>query len=414
MASISFVSADGTENTYHLDKSRPLQIGRDPGNDVVLRDPRVSRQHAEVVFDRGFFVIRDLGSSNGTHVNGKKVQVAPLTSNIELRLGNSVGRFIDSPTELDPSNTLSVDLFKATAADEESEEVERRERESLQKKVRLPDLGTPPDDEGPFPEGGPPSTTGDRGRAGWESVRDREATFLHSRYLIDVSPGFDDPSVVRDERGNGLLYYRRPANVVGLIAGFVSALVLVGGLASAAFLAAGTDYLAALLAVIVTLAFSAIILLLVPRRNQLQLHRDQAGAQVALMLWQESQFSFPVLRFSLRAADGHAISLFSRGPGSAAGRRRWRIEDPDSGTLLGCAVESPLVAAVLRKLLGSFFGLVRTDFRLVMEGEEVGWIARRSRGLERHTLDLTSDPLFILDRRTAIGLAVLIDGIERK
>jgi hypothetical protein len=49
-----------------------------------------------------------------------------------------------------------------------------------------------------------------------------------------------------------------------------------------------------------------------------------------------------------------------------------------------------------------------------MEGEEVGWIARRSRGLERHTLDLTSDPLFILDRRTAIGLAVLIDGIERK
>ena len=102
MAKIFFVGLDGTEKSYRLQTHRPFTVGRDPGNDIILRDPKVSRHHAEIVFERGFFVLHDLSSANGTYVHGKRVRVAPLTHGAKLRLGNSYGRFSEElPTEAD-------------------------------------------------------------------------------------------------------------------------------------------------------------------------------------------------------------------------------------------------------------------------------------------------------------------------
>jgi pSer/pThr/pTyr-binding forkhead associated (FHA) protein len=102
MAKIFFVGLDGTEKSYRLQTHRPFTVGRDPGNDIILRDPKVSRHHAEIVFERGFFVLHDLASANGTYINGKRVRVAPLTHGGKLRMGNSYGRFSEElPTEAD-------------------------------------------------------------------------------------------------------------------------------------------------------------------------------------------------------------------------------------------------------------------------------------------------------------------------
>src|SRR5215470_6369165 len=102
MARIFFVGLDGTEKSYRLQTHRPFTVGRDPGNDIILRDPKVSRHHAEIVFERGFFVLHDLASANGTYVNGKRVRVAPLTHGAKLRMGNTYGRFSEElPTESD-------------------------------------------------------------------------------------------------------------------------------------------------------------------------------------------------------------------------------------------------------------------------------------------------------------------------
>ncbi|MEO1236441.1 MAG: FHA domain-containing protein [Planctomycetota bacterium] len=59
--------------TYHLDGRRPQVIGRRSG-DVTLTDSRVSRRHAEVSVQNGVWVVRDLDSSNGTWVNGDRVE----------------------------------------------------------------------------------------------------------------------------------------------------------------------------------------------------------------------------------------------------------------------------------------------------------------------------------------------------
>lgn len=102
MAKLFFVGLDGTEKSYRLQTHRPFTLGRDPGNDIILRDPKVSRHHAEIVFERGFFVLHDLASANGSYVNGKRIRVAPLTHGASLRLGNSEGRFSEElPTEND-------------------------------------------------------------------------------------------------------------------------------------------------------------------------------------------------------------------------------------------------------------------------------------------------------------------------
>ena len=70
-------------------------IGGAPGNDLVLEDSTVSRSHCEIdVLPEGY-KIRDLGSTNGTVVQGIKVTEAFLTHGTEIRLGNI--RFVFCP-----------------------------------------------------------------------------------------------------------------------------------------------------------------------------------------------------------------------------------------------------------------------------------------------------------------------------
>jgi pSer/pThr/pTyr-binding forkhead associated (FHA) protein len=112
MAKIFFVGLDGTEKSYRLQTHRPFTLGRDPGNDIILRDPKVSRHHAEIVFERGFFVLHDLASANGTYVNGKRIRVAPLTHGARLRMGNTYGRFSEElPTEQEAAPPVGAEPF---------------------------------------------------------------------------------------------------------------------------------------------------------------------------------------------------------------------------------------------------------------------------------------------------------------
>jgi hypothetical protein len=64
----------------------PFVIGRDISSDIRLSDERVSRTHAAVWAESGFWRVRDLGSSNGTWLDGKRVSVSTLPANCSLRL----------------------------------------------------------------------------------------------------------------------------------------------------------------------------------------------------------------------------------------------------------------------------------------------------------------------------------------
>ena len=74
----------GDERREFFDEQEIL-VGRIPGNDLVLRAGNVSRQHARFVYRDERLIVSDLGSANGTYVNGRRIRHATI-----LRDGDEV------------------------------------------------------------------------------------------------------------------------------------------------------------------------------------------------------------------------------------------------------------------------------------------------------------------------------------
>jgi len=70
-----------------------IMIGRSPTSDLVLDDPFVSQTHARVVPRGQLHFVEDLGSTNGTFVNGREVVEAQLTLDTEVRVGETIFRY---------------------------------------------------------------------------------------------------------------------------------------------------------------------------------------------------------------------------------------------------------------------------------------------------------------------------------
>ncbi|MDY0058937.1 MAG: FHA domain-containing protein [Myxococcota bacterium] len=68
-------------------KSRSITLGREVSCDVVLSDIKASRQHCEITFLAGAFSLKDLGSGNGTKVDGEKVTKIQLRNGMVIAIG---------------------------------------------------------------------------------------------------------------------------------------------------------------------------------------------------------------------------------------------------------------------------------------------------------------------------------------
>ena len=64
-----------------------IDIGRDSTNEIVINDAEISRRHARLTFQGGKYVLEDLGSTNGTFVNGRRVRKAALVAGDKLKVG---------------------------------------------------------------------------------------------------------------------------------------------------------------------------------------------------------------------------------------------------------------------------------------------------------------------------------------
>lgn len=68
----------------HVIKGREATIGREPTNDICIRDPLVSKHHARIIISNHSVTLFDLGSANKTRVNGQVVTQATLRYGDEL------------------------------------------------------------------------------------------------------------------------------------------------------------------------------------------------------------------------------------------------------------------------------------------------------------------------------------------
>jgi sigma-B regulation protein RsbU (phosphoserine phosphatase) len=84
----------------------PYTVGRKVDRDLVIADPRVSREHASIVAENGEFFVVDLGSKHGTFVNGEKVDRHKLQRNDRLEFGaRDVAYLIFHPLHPTSTNT---------------------------------------------------------------------------------------------------------------------------------------------------------------------------------------------------------------------------------------------------------------------------------------------------------------------
>lgn len=89
--SLVLISDDQDVKTLSIE--RRIRIGRQSDNDLVITDPGVSRHHAEVINHNGTCTLHDLGSTNGTYVNGSVVSEHALRDGDRISLGSTVVEF---------------------------------------------------------------------------------------------------------------------------------------------------------------------------------------------------------------------------------------------------------------------------------------------------------------------------------
>ena len=99
---------------FDLDKD-VLSLGREVGNELVIEDPQISRRHARLTRQGNSYLLEDLGSTNGTFVNGSRVTTPVLLANGDLiGLADTVVLAVQLPVIMDTDATF---VGHATDAD---------------------------------------------------------------------------------------------------------------------------------------------------------------------------------------------------------------------------------------------------------------------------------------------------------
>src|SRR5208283_199978 len=117
----SFFVIQGADQGKRFEfKSSPVALGRDNSNAIRLHDTEVSRRHAELRQDDDTYRVVDLGSANGTYVNGQLIDQAPLHSGDRLQIGQTVLLYHDQTNSPKRDLTARVDLLSRSGDDDRS------------------------------------------------------------------------------------------------------------------------------------------------------------------------------------------------------------------------------------------------------------------------------------------------------
>lgn len=103
------IDVDGKR--HPLSKARTV-IGRGSDADITIADAGSSRRHVEILWDGERAMMRDLGSTNGTKVDGVKVREAPLTSDTVITIGRTDLVFRIVPVAARPRSTGGDDATR--------------------------------------------------------------------------------------------------------------------------------------------------------------------------------------------------------------------------------------------------------------------------------------------------------------
>jgi pSer/pThr/pTyr-binding forkhead associated (FHA) protein len=139
---LRFISGKYQGGEYPLGEGQEIVVGRSSELDMVLVEEMVSRKHARIALSGGVISIEDLGSTNGTFVNGEKVERGTLKEGDRVLIGTNILKVIAIAEDGDQQLDLkAVAAGRVTARQKMSRagEEPRRMSGSLEE-IPLPDL----------------------------------------------------------------------------------------------------------------------------------------------------------------------------------------------------------------------------------------------------------------------------------
>lgn len=101
----------GADEAFDLHEGSTLTIGRAANNSICVPHQHVSRQHVTIEYQDGMFILRDLGSANGTFLNGDPIrEPTPLMAGDVIRLYTPELQFVAVETEQTAQHRIPVAL----------------------------------------------------------------------------------------------------------------------------------------------------------------------------------------------------------------------------------------------------------------------------------------------------------------
>lgn len=247
--------------------------------------------------------------------------------------------------------------------------------------------------------------------AGGEPAFDRDVFLLRER-ILTITSKYE----VQGADGTPILYVERPTylfrTILAFLAGTVAAsLTLVWMTLVVRWLRLDLGGALIILAGLAPATFLVVSMSLRPLRH-VTIYRNESRGEILLRVRQDQRWAVLTRTYTVMTVADEILARLRKRYVHNIIRKRWYVEAP-AGPVVGLAIEESIVLALLRRVLGSLFGLLRTNFVLVRpDGAVLGEFNRKFTILDRYVLDLSGDPERYLDRRVALALGIMLDTGE--
>jgi uncharacterized protein YxjI len=252
----------------------------------------------------------------------------------------------------------------------------------------------------------------------------RDKFLLHQKKLT-----LSDKYYLYDEQGHPVMFVHREAHhlrsILALLAGigtFAIAMLVIGvvlfWIEDAISSPGSSDMMLVIFGIAtIVLAFIAAFTVRIatgPKRH-ITFYGDDSKTVPLLIVFQDQKFAFFNITYTIADPDLNMIGLCHKNHIYDLIRKKWVCYDAQGATL--CIVrEDSAFKSLLRRLLGNFYGLLRTNFNLYGPDDDrlLGAFNRKFTLVDKYVLDMTRDPTRQLDRRMAVAIGVLLDTGERR
>jgi pSer/pThr/pTyr-binding forkhead associated (FHA) protein len=141
MWTLKFISGKYQGGEFPLRPNREIIIGRSSDLDMVLVEDMVSRKHAKISTDEHSVSIQDLGSTNGTFVNGEKIRAIRLKEGDRILVGTSIIKLVTANGEAPvPSSSMTENEARSRMQVTANRRAEPKMMQGNIEEIPLPDL----------------------------------------------------------------------------------------------------------------------------------------------------------------------------------------------------------------------------------------------------------------------------------